>query len=102
MYIVYLISCLPLKIHTNGKYSNCNTIKALKRIRLFLNERNLATLVKALIVLLVFKQIFDTCLSNLRLLSNVIPRSLTLLPSQTIPLSTFAHNCSLLFPDIME
>ena len=47
------------------------------RIRLFLNGGNLATLVKALNFLLAFEQILDACLSNFRLLSNVIPRSLT-------------------------
>ena len=73
--------CLPWNIHMDGQYSNCDSIKALKRIRLFLNRRNLATLVKSLSFLLAFEQIFDTCLSNFRLLSTVIPRSLTSLLS---------------------
>ena len=67
-------------IHANGQYWNCDSIKALKRIHLFLNGRNLATLVKALSFLLAFEQILDTCLSNFRLLSNVIPRSLSYFP----------------------
>ena len=39
--------------------------------------------------LLAFEQILDTCLSNFRSLSNVIPRSLISLPSQTKSLSNF-------------
>ena len=66
----------------------------------FLNGRNVATLVKALSFLLALELILDMCLSNFRLLSIVIPRSFTLLLSQAIYLSTFAHICSFLFPDI--
>ena len=77
---ILLLIYLPWNIRTNGQYLNCDSIKALKRIPLFLNGRNLATLVKALSFLLAFEQILDTCLSNFRLLSNVIPRSLSYFP----------------------
>ena len=59
-------------------------MKALKRIRLFLNGRSLANLVKTLSFLVAFEQILETCLSNFRLLSDAIPRSSTLLLSQAI------------------
>ena len=64
---------------------------------LFLNERNLATLVKALSFLLAFEQILDKCLWNFRLFSNVIP-SLTSLLSQTISV-WFCPRLFFLFPD---
>ena len=62
--------------------------------------RNLKKLHKALSFLLAFEQILDTCLSNSSLLSNILPRSLTSLLSQTIFLSNFVHICTFLFPDI--
>ena len=43
----------------------------------FFKKKNLATLVEALNFLFSFKQILDTCLLNLRLLSVVTPRSST-------------------------
>ena len=61
---------------------------------------NLAILVKALNFLFAFKHIFDTCLSNHRLLSIVTPRPSTPLLSQTLSLSNFALKYSFLFPDI--
>ena len=84
MQFIYFIINFPSNIHKSGQYLNYHSIKALKRIGLFFNGRNLATLVKALNFLLVVEQRLDTCLSNFRLLSNEIPRSLTLLLSQTI------------------
>ena len=79
---------------------NVRSLQALKRTRLFLNGRNYSTLVKALSFLLDFEQILYTCLWNFSLLSDVIPRSLTSLLSQSIPLSNFAYICLFLFPDI--
>ena len=95
-----LLTCLPWNIRKSGQYLNYDSIKTLNRIHLFLNGRNLVTLVKALNFVLALEQILDAYLSNLTLLSNVIPRSLTPLLSQTIFLSNFAHIYLFLFPDI--
>ena len=70
----------------SGQYLNCGSVKALKQTSLFLKGRNLATVVKMLSFVLALEQILDTCLSNFSLLFNVIPRSLTLLLSQTMPI----------------
>ena len=52
---IYLVINLPsIKHHINEQYLNCDSIKALKKIRLLLNGRNLAALVKALSFLLAF------------------------------------------------
>ena len=78
---VKLSSCLIINL-TSVKHPyehlNCDSTKALNRIGFFLNGGNLASLVKALNFLLDFEQILDICLSNFRLVSNVILRSLTL------------------------
>ena len=89
--------CLPWNIHESGQYLNCDSIKAVKSIRLFLNRRNLATLVKAISFLLAFEQILDTCFPSFRLLSNVISRSLTSLLSQAISQCILAQICPFVY-----
>ena len=77
LFVLSLV-CLPWNIHTREQYLNCNSIKPLKRIRIFSNEGNLATVVKALSFLLAFKQILDTCLKVLKQPSqNFWPKILT-------------------------
>ena len=51
--------------NTSRQYFNCRSTNTLKRIRLFLKGANFYSS-KALSFLFSFKQIFDTCLSNLR------------------------------------
>ena len=73
LFILSLVG-LPLNIHTRGQYLNYNSIKALKRIHLFLNDRNLATLVKTLSFLLVFfSKILDKFFSNFRFKIVIFP-----------------------------
>ena len=86
-------------IQVKGQYLNWDSIKDLKIILLSSADKKLCILERTLNFLFAFKQILFTCLSNVKSLSLVIPRSSTFLLSQILLFPMLKNISSLWWPE---